>query len=147
MLQLYNVNNSTCHWSHWYQSTGSLGTYLSYCHRILMPEFLLLFMAFSSIVAVTCSPANSLQITAALSYHGCLPWPGQNAGHSEGPSGHSLAIKELVQEVSPWPSRKISVWVMPSVYFYTHYPLELKAEYFHSRSLEGVALWKVITRL
>lgn len=55
-------------------------------------------MAFSCIPAIVGGSApspNSLH----LSHHGCLSWPGQNAGYSEGPLGHSIVIKATGIEV------------------------------------------------
>ena len=61
-----------------------------------MPEFVILYdIQFHSSCYLQPCYFSSLQ----LSHHGCLPWPGQNASPSEGPSGHSWAIKELLQEV------------------------------------------------
>lgn len=50
-------------------------------------------------------------------------------------------------QVSTWPSGRISVWVIPSVFSYTYFPLEVKAECFHLRFFEGVALSSVIIPL
>lgn len=64
VLELHNVNNSTCHPSHWYQPRESFGTFLTAidfsCHNVLLSY------ACSPITAVVRSlilPFNSLYLS------------------------------------------------------------------------------------
>ena len=89
-------------------------------------------------VAVTCSLL--LPFTAALtSWMSSMTWaqcrPSRRAFRTL-LSYQRTSTRSI--HVSPWPSGRISVWLMPSVCSCTHCPPELKVGSFYSRSFEGV---------
>ena len=134
-LQLYNVSRSVT------EATDTSPQKVLGPALFTAVEFSCLWLSHlcdvQSTVAVTCS---LLLPSLQLSHHGSLPWPGRSAGHPEGPSGLSWAIKELAQEVFTLALglQEEYVCLMPFVCSCAHCPLELKVGCFYSRSFEGV---------
>lgn len=121
-----------------------MGSTFLKCHRLLIPQLATLY-GIQFHTAVVCNPASFLQLTASL-----ISWVFHDLGKTEAilkglPDTLYQRASTRSTYISTWLSERISVWVIPSVFSYTYFPLEVKAEYFHSRSFEGVTLSNIIT--